>query len=390
MSTTQQTSRTGNTVGYYTSFVGLGLAMAALGPTLPGLAAHTGTTLGQISVLFMAQQGGYLAGTFAGGRLYDRVPGHPVLVGVLLTMALMLALAPVMSHLATLCVVLAVLGLAVGVLDVGGNTLLVWTHGRGVAPFMNGLHFCFGVGALLSPIIIESVAARTGDIVWPYWALAILIVPSAVWLLRLPSPPAETSDDHDARGDGDVLTIALIAVFFFTFVGAELGFGGWINTYAMALGNSQTTGRHLTAVFWGALTLGRLLVIPVAARVSPRAILAGNLVGCLAGLGVLAVWPGSSTAIWVGTFAFGFAMAPMFPTGLNLAERLMTITGKVTGWFLIGGSAGSMCVPWLIGQFFESVGPAVMVIVLLGDMVLCAVLFALLQANARRHCAPAA
>jgi MFS transporter, FHS family, Na+ dependent glucose transporter 1 len=390
MTSGDRTARIPLTIGYFIGFIALGLAMAALGPTLPMLAEHTSSTIGQISVLFIAQQGGYLAGTFAGGRIYDKVPGHPVIAGVLVTMAAMLALAPLMSNLAILVVVLAVMGLAVGILDVGGNTLLIWVHGATVAPFMNGLHFCFGVGALLSPIIIDTLAVRTGDIMWPYWALALLTLPGAVWIMRLKSPAPAVESDDEAGGAGNAVLLWLIAIFFFTFVGAELGFGGWINTYAIELGQSASTGRHLTAVFWGALTAGRLLLIPVASRVSPRSILIGDLAGCLAGLGILGFWPDSPVGLWTGTFLFGFSMASMFPTAINMAERLMHIDAKTTGWFLIGGSAGSMVVPWVVGQFFESIGPGAVVVVLAVDMAVSAGIFVrLLRATNAGRATPA-
>jgi FHS family Na+ dependent glucose MFS transporter 1 len=85
------------TIAYYAAFVALGLVVASLGPTLPGLAEHTRTRLSEISFLFTARSLGYLLGSLLGGRLYDRVPGHWVMVTVLIMMAVMLTLAPLMS-----------------------------------------------------------------------------------------------------------------------------------------------------------------------------------------------------------------------------------------------------------------------------------------------------
>ena len=48
---------------------------AVLGPTLPYLAKFTQTSFSQISLLFIARSLGYLAGSFIGGYLYDRVSG---------------------------------------------------------------------------------------------------------------------------------------------------------------------------------------------------------------------------------------------------------------------------------------------------------------------------
>src|SRR5512136_3335873 len=79
---------------YYAAFIALGLASASLGPTLGGLAQHTHTRLSEISFVFAASRLGYLIGSFVGGRIYDRWPGHIVMVGVFIMMAATLALAP--------------------------------------------------------------------------------------------------------------------------------------------------------------------------------------------------------------------------------------------------------------------------------------------------------
>jgi FHS family Na+ dependent glucose MFS transporter 1 len=381
------------TMGYYAAFVALGLSSASLGPTLPGLAEHTQTHLNEISFLFMARSLGYLFGSLLGGRSYDRVPGHPVMATVLVIMAVMLTLAPLMSLLWLLTAVLLILGVAEGALDVGGNTLLVWTHRDKVGPFMNGLHFCFGAGAFLSPILIAQAVLMSGDITWAYWVLALLMLPTAVWLLRLSSltAPAASKDesvrraDHRSTGAHEHLLVALIALFLLLYVGAESSFGGWVFTYAVALDlTSETVAAYLTSAFWGSLTLGRLLAIPIAVRFRPRSILLGGLVGCLAGVGIILLWPNSLTALWLGTLGLGLSMASLFPVSLSLAERYMTITGQVTGWFFVGASAGGMSLPWLIGQLFESVGPRVTMLAILADLVVAAGVFAVLVVTTQR------
>ena len=173
------------TIIYYAAFVALGLASASLGPTLGGLAQHTRTRLSEISFLFTARALGYLIGSLAGGRLYDRVPGHLVMAGVLIVMAVMLALAPIMPLLWLLTIVLLVLGMGEGAVDVGGNTLLVWTHRSAVGPYMNGLHFAWGVGAFLAPIIVAQAVLTSGDITWAYWVLAMLMLPLLLLLQLL-------------------------------------------------------------------------------------------------------------------------------------------------------------------------------------------------------------
>jgi MFS transporter, FHS family, Na+ dependent glucose transporter 1 len=364
-----RTARTPRTIGYYAAFVALGMASASLGPTLPGLAENTGTRLAEVSSLFVARSLGYLVGSVLGGRLYDRIPGHPVMAAGLFLMAGMMALAPLALWLWMLAAVILILGLAEGALDVGGNTLLVWVHREKVGPFMNGLHFFFGAGAFLSPVIIALAMGNGGGILRAYWVLAVLLLPGALWLLRLSSPstsagrPSALSDRPNGR------LVTLIVLFFFLYTGAEVAVGGWIYSYAVALRlGSNTTAAYMTSTFWGAVTAGRLLAIPLAIRFPPRSVLLADFVGCLASLGVLMLGSHSLAATWVGTCGVGLFMASIFPAALSLAQERMPITGRVTGWFFVGASAGGMFLPWLIGQFFESAGPRVAVVILFFDL----------------------
>ena len=150
------------TIGYFAVFVAIGLETSSLGPTLPGLAEQTNTQLDAISLLFTAHSLGYMFGSFFGGRLYDLIPGNALMVGMLLLLAAMLALVPLAPTLWMLAAAWLLLGIGGGALDVGGNTLIVWVHGREVGPFMNAMHFFFGVGSFLTPVIVAVALSQSG------------------------------------------------------------------------------------------------------------------------------------------------------------------------------------------------------------------------------------
>jgi FHS family Na+ dependent glucose MFS transporter 1 len=208
----------------------------------------------------------------------------------LLLMGVGMAAAPMVGMLGALAFVLLVIGVAEGTLDVGGNALLVWVHRARVGPYMNALHFFFGLGAFLSPIVIAQAVLATGGIRWGYWVLAMYTVPVALWLLRLRSPRL-----MDAQEEGEARPVrvnwkltGLVMLFMAVYVGAEVGMGGWLYTYAVEMGLADTTSAaYLTSVYWGAFMLGRLLSIPIAARVRPRVILWTDLIGCLVSVSLM-------------------------------------------------------------------------------------------------------
>src|SRR5512147_1422810 len=87
------------TGAYYLAFILLGLTISAEGPTLLQLAEHTSSTLDKISLIFLVGSFGYLTGSYISGRIYDRIPGHRFMTGVLILLAIVTALVPVATSL---------------------------------------------------------------------------------------------------------------------------------------------------------------------------------------------------------------------------------------------------------------------------------------------------
>ncbi|MBI3652299.1 MAG: MFS transporter [Acidobacteria bacterium] len=381
----EETHRIPQTIAYFAAFVALGLSSTSTGATLSELAKNTQTDYRSISILFTARSLGYLLASFGIGKLYNKTRGNRIMSVALLSMALMAVLIPVIPTLWLLAAAILIAGTAEGTLDVGGNTLLVWVHGKRVAPFMNALHFFFGVGAFLSPFILAQIML-VKPLTTAYGVLAFLMLPVAFWVLRLPSPVPQVNNAPAAHSRVNKKLVALIAAFFFLYLGAEVGFGGWITTYVISTKlSNETVARYLTSAFWGSLTIGRLLAIPLAARFKPRNLLIGNLLGCLLSLAIILLWPRTLAAVWVGAVGLGLSMASIFPTMFSFAERRLTITGQVTGWFIMGASAGGMFLPWLIGQLFEKLGPQIMLQTILIDLVATLVVFVLLVFTSHRR-----
>jgi MFS transporter, FHS family, Na+ dependent glucose transporter 1 len=373
------------TIAYCASFVAMGISMSSLGPTIPGLAENTRASISAISILFAARSLGSLVSSVWGGQLYDRLRGHGVLAVMIVGMAASTALTPFIPLLWVLAIVLFITGIAQGVLNIGGNVLLVWLHGRDVGPSMNALHFFFGVGTFVAPVIVAQFITRDGGLVWTYLFLAVIILPTALVAL-LPSPPSPHAVRQSEYVRNDWLVITLIALIFGCYSGGAVAFSGWIFTYVTELGlTNETNAAYLTSLFWGALAVGRLIGIPIAARVRPRTILWADFILAFLSLLVMLAWPRSLPAVIFTSAALGLAFASIYPTTMALSGEIMALSGKITGYFSLGNSAGTMLVPWVIGPLFEWAGPVSMTAVLLVDMLLAlGVLWLLARRTAKR------
>ena len=72
---------------YWSSFLAIGLSLSLLGPALSELRERSGSGIADIGVLFVGQSAGYIVGSFAGGRLFDRYDGHRVFAAGLAVVA---------------------------------------------------------------------------------------------------------------------------------------------------------------------------------------------------------------------------------------------------------------------------------------------------------------
>jgi FHS family Na+ dependent glucose MFS transporter 1 len=361
-----------NTAGYFWALAALGIVVASIGPSLPTLAGLTGETLGAVGLAFAAYRAGYMVGSLGGGAALDRLSGNRLLGAAILLMVGALTVVPLVPTLPLLLTVFGVVGVGGGVVEVGGNTLLVWLYRERVGPWMNALHFAFGIGAILSPILIGQAMRLTGSLVPAYLVGAAVALPGAVMLFLAATPTAPEKRDGDDVAT-DTPTVVLVALLLLLYVGSEASFGGWIYAWATATHTlTPVRAGTVTAAFWATLTAGRLLAIPVAARYSSQKILIGSVLGSGLSVALLASPAGSASEVvlWIGALGAGFSMAAVFPTTMSFAGRHMRVTGRTSRWFFIGAGAGGMTIPWSMGQLMDGPGAIAVMPAILG-VILC-------------------
>lgn len=375
-------SRDRAVVAYLGAFGAMGVVQLALGPSLDTLRDHTGATTATIGVLFTASSLGYLVGVLLAGQLVAHHDVHRVLRAGLLLVGVMALSVPWPSSLGMLVAVEAVLGFGMGLIEIGGNSVILWRFRGGAA--MNALHAAFAIGATLAPIIVGRSLAWTDGVGAAWVAAAVITIAPFVLLVgrRGPDNPHVAVGRGVPRGSG--FMVALGAVWFALYVGVEIGVAGWIYDYARdrGIGGTQTV-TALGAVFLGSFAVGRIAGVPIARRVSAVGMLAGDHALAILAAAMLVVARDQAIAIWLAVSLLALGLASMFPSMLSVSDAALPATGTVTSIYMIGSGVGSMTLPVLIGVLLDRQGAAALPVVALIGMLFAAAVATVFVLRAR-------
>lgn len=343
------------TASYFASVGLIGLVGGSVGPTLAPLAAQTGVELSTIGVALSARSFGYLIGAVGAGRRIERRNAHRGIAVALLGAGIALALVPIARSLGSLLPIMVAMGCMLATLDVGTNTLLLRRYGEGAAPYLNALHFSYGLGALAAPFLVAAVATPTAPLSWTYWMLAVVPVPVAFVLFRVPPPPRQSPAGQHADAPAARIS-ALPTAISFLYGGAEAVFTSWLYTFVNShAGASAAT--NVSGASWAAFSLFRLVGVVIARRVTPSRILLVDYAASLLFVVPLLVLPGVGWAMWIGAAGVCAAIASIYPTTMILFNRGRTPSAQFVSTIIVASCLGSMTFPWLTGRLLSVSGP---------------------------------
>jgi fucose permease len=319
----------------------------------------------------------YALGSFGGGLLTERFGRRAVLAigGIMLGLGLAgQALSP------TWILFLAAgvpTGWASGVIDGGINGLFLAMYPRSRGGALNMLHLFFALGALTSPFFVgqlvsaglswQAVMVATGAVAM---ALGLLLartdLPSGRRGKGEPSVEASVVGRPVERGPvergrpavqarpGAAWPFAALAIAIGCYVASEVGVSNWLVRFLGAA--PLATATVGLSLFWGGLTLGRLLSSLVADRLHPVAF-AATSVG-LASVALVSAVLVPALPVSIALFALvGFFFGPVYPMimvvgGALYPHRLAAVSGGLGA----AAVAGSVLYPPVMGLLSDRVG----------------------------------
>jgi fucose permease len=338
-----------------------GLVISSLGPTIPDLARRVSSTPGTLGALFTALFLGTLIAQAVTFLWADRVGLRPVLIGgVLLYGCATIGLA-LSASMVTLMLSALGMGIGWGFAGLSINVLPTHVTARRLSVALNFLNFCYAIGAIVGPLLVAfalrhwhsaGAALQAGGVLLLACApVAAVLVPrgAGVTSASLPAAPQRV------QASPLLWTLGVLA---FLYVGIENGTGGWTPTYLMrTLALDEAGAASHTALFWIALSGGRLLGTLLGLRAGARLLLKWSLIGAVCGSVLALITVGQHRPTLVALVIVGAAFGPIYASMVELVtsafprqpSAAMSVASAL-------GGIGGMVLPWLQGLTLEWFG----------------------------------
>lgn len=379
-------------------FAMVGLSNGAIGVQLPDLRSFYRLDNAVVGLLYMGETLGYALAAFCSGWLVEWLGLRRFVIAGLVIFALSCLVLGLAPPLGVVLVSRPAIGFGMAIMESGAN-FFVASLGR--TTLLNYLHALFGAGSLVGPLVATFVLAagwgwNSVYLVWLFLSLSLLLSYS----LLTPSPVATPKNKPAANEETEkgqnlmAATLALPvvwlgAIFLVVYVGVELSTGAWAYTFLTEARAYDTVfSGWAVSGYWLGLTLGRIILAPLAERfgIGSRGLIQFGM--GLAGVGIVVVWwSGSAATSALGLGLLGLGLGPIFPTTLAILSRLVAprLVPSTIGFACSLSILGAAIFPALAGLVADTLGLSLFMpyILALGVLTAGAWLVFLSQAGAR-------
>jgi len=341
---------------------------AIVGVLLPSLQGYYNVDKATLGIIFISGSIGYLLAVFNTGFLAPKLGNTRILALGAASFAsggLAFGLQPPFFAIA---IAPFLLGFGAAIVEAGLNSHLAKLPTK--TALLNYLHAFFGLGALIGPVAASGM-------LWAGWGwnsiyfwlagMTLILLPGFLWAFRADPSDAGDGAETDSEGGRNRIRQALqyrvvwlVAVFLLFYVGTELTLGNWSYSFLTEARNEDGfLAGWLVSGYWLGLTVGRVVLARLSARIGDKWLIQGGLLGTVSGVAVLWSAPNSAVA-GMGLLLTGFSLSPILPTAVAFMSNLIPTRVLMSAISLLGSlsSIGKALFPWLAGNLAEGIGLA--------------------------------
>ena len=363
----------------YLAFISLGLPDSLLGSAWPSMYPLLGVPVSYAGILSMIISFGTIVSSLNSDRLTRALgAGKVTAISVGMTAAALFGFS-ISTQFWMLCLWAVPYGLGAGSMDAALNNYVALHY---ESRHMSWLHCMWGIGTMVSPMVMGRVLAGGGPWTAGYRYIALFqIALTAVLFLSLPlwqkrtGEAAEDGTAPQALSLGQVFRLPgakEVMLCFFCYCALETTAGLWASSYlTLTRGVAADTAASFASLFYIGITAGRAACGFLTLKLSDTQMI------CL-GQGVLAVGvaallvPGPQLLALAGLVLVGVGCAPIYPSIIHAtpdhfgADRSQAVIGIQ----MASAYVGNLVMPPLFGLLANNITPALFPFYLLVLLVL--------------------
>ena len=363
----------------YLAFISLGLPDSLLGSAWPSMYPLLGVPVSHAGILSMIISFGTIVSSLNSDRLTRALgAGRVTAISVGMTAAALFGFS-ISTQFWMLCLWAVPYGLGAGSVDAALNNYVALHY---ESRHMSWLHCMWGIGTMVSPMVMGRVLAGGGPWTAGYRYIALFqIALTAVLFLSLPLWQKRT--DETAEGGTAPQALSLGQVFrlpgakevmlcFFCYCALETTAGLWASSYlTLTRGVAADTAASFASLFYIGITAGRAACGFLTLKLSDTQMIRLGQGVLAVGVAALLV-PGPQLLALAGLVLVGVGCAPIYPSIIHAtpdhfgADRSQAVIGIQ----MASAYVGNLVMPPLFGLLANNITPALFPFYLLALLVL--------------------
>ena len=363
----------------YLAFISLGLPDSLLGSAWPSMYPLLGVPVSHAGILSMIISFGTIVSSLNSDRLTRALgAGKVTAISVGMTAAALFGFS-ISTQFWMLCLWAVPYGLGAGSVDAALNNYVALHY---ESRHMSWLHCMWGIGTMVSPMVMGRVLAGGGPWTAGYRYIALFqIALTAVLFLSLPlwqkrtDEAAEDGTAPQALSLGQVFRLPgakEVMLCFFCYCALETTAGLWASSYlTLTRGVAADTAASFASLFYIGITAGRAACGFLTLKLSDTQIIRLGQGVLAVGVAALLV-PGPQLLALAGLVLVGVGCAPIYPSIIHAtpdhfgADRSQAVIGIQ----MASAYVGNLVMPPLFGLLANNITPALFPFYLLVLLVL--------------------
>ena len=373
----------------YIAFISLGLPDSVLGAAWPSMYRSFGVPEGSAGIITMLMYSGTMISSMASDWIIRKLgTGYVLVLSVALTAITMLGFS-MAENFTMLCLIALPYGLGGGCVDSSLNNYVA-THYK--ARHMNFLHCFWGIGTIISPLVMGAFIENGGVWTQGYRAIAIFqFILVAVLLFSVPLWKRESNDHQEEKSPVSFRNLISMPgvksslTAFFSYCALETTMGLWTSTYLSEVKRIDLAmATKCGMLFYIGIASGRFISGLISEKLGDMKLIGIGISVTILSLCALLIPGTGGPMLYSLIILAGMGCGPIFPSMVHHSPEISGPDGSqmLIGFQLAMASAGSITIPALFGIIVNRISIALMPCF---SLIFALILLAMVLKISRRH-----